>query len=101
MLYPPISVHKGITLEEFKGIFFWEYTHRIWGRLIGLAFAVPGFYFMTRKHIPSTLKRTIFAIASGIGFQVRWPIGLELCTHRPASSVAAPIVHGWAPYPRS
>lgn len=65
-------------MEEFKGIFFWEYTHRIWGRVIGLVFAGPGIYYMSRKHIPSPLKRTIFAIASGIGFQVNCSDWLDL-----------------------
>ena len=32
------QINKSITLEEFKGIFYWEYGHRVLGRLIGLAF---------------------------------------------------------------
>ena len=31
----------GMTLNEFKRIFFWEYFHRVWGRLIGITFLVP------------------------------------------------------------
>src|ERR1700739_486262 len=34
-------LHPGMTLAEFKGIYFWEYVHRLWGRLIGLVYAVP------------------------------------------------------------
>ncbi len=34
-----------MSLEEFKGIYFWEWAHRLWGRLLGLAFAVPGLWF--------------------------------------------------------
>jgi cytochrome c oxidase assembly protein subunit 15 len=33
--------HAGMTLVDFKHIFFWEWLHRLWGRLIGLVFAIP------------------------------------------------------------
>ena len=33
-------LHRGMTLEAFKEIYFWEWLHRLWGRLIGIAFAV-------------------------------------------------------------
>jgi cytochrome c oxidase assembly protein subunit 15 len=35
------AVHAGMTLSEFKGIFFWEYIHRVLGRIIGMAVALP------------------------------------------------------------
>ena len=35
------KVNKGMTLSEFKFIFFWEYFHRVFGRLIGLVFIIP------------------------------------------------------------
>ncbi len=38
-------VNQGMTLSEFKSIYFWEYTHRLWGRLMGLAFLIPFFVF--------------------------------------------------------
>src|SRR5512141_1028152 len=34
------AVHAGMTMAEFKGIFFWEYLHRLLGRLIGMVFAL-------------------------------------------------------------
>ncbi len=45
-------VNQGMTLAEFKTIFFWEYVHRLLGRLIGLAFFVPLVWFAVRKAIP-------------------------------------------------
>lgn len=42
------QVNFGMTLEEFQGIFWLEYIHRILGRLAGLVFAVPYFYFLAR-----------------------------------------------------
>ncbi len=46
------AIHPDMTLGEFKQIFFWEYLHRLWGRLIGVAFAVPFAYFLLRGRIP-------------------------------------------------
>lgn len=43
-------VNFGMTLEGFKTIFWWEYVHRLLGRLIGLVFLIPLLYFwITRK----------------------------------------------------
>ena len=44
--------NSGMTLEDFKTIFFWEYVHRLLGRLIGLAFALPLLWFWWRREIP-------------------------------------------------
>jgi cytochrome c oxidase assembly protein subunit 15 len=35
------KLNYGMTLNAFKTIFFWEYVHRLWGRLLGLAFGLP------------------------------------------------------------
>jgi cytochrome c oxidase assembly protein subunit 15 len=48
-------VHYGMTLAQFKGIFFWEYLHRLWGRLIGFVFALPLAYFAVRRRVPKRL----------------------------------------------
>lgn len=45
------AIHPEMTLAQFKGIFFWEYLHRLWGRLIGVVFAVPFLYFLLRGRI--------------------------------------------------
>ena len=49
------AIHADMTLGEFKLIFFWEYLHRLWGRLIGVVFAVPFLYFLMRRRIAWTL----------------------------------------------
>lgn len=48
-------IHPGMTLSQFKGIFFWEYLHRLWGRLIGLAFAGPFLWFLLRGRVRRAL----------------------------------------------
>jgi cytochrome c oxidase assembly protein subunit 15 len=47
------TVHYGMTLEEFKQIYFWEYLHRLWGRLIGLTFALPLLWFLITRRLPA------------------------------------------------
>lgn len=49
------ALHPGMTLGEFKLIFFWEYLHRLWGRLIGVAFAAPFLYFLWKRRISKAL----------------------------------------------
>lgn len=46
------TVNRTMTLAEFKFIFFWEYMHRLLGRLIGLAFALPFAWFAWKRAIP-------------------------------------------------
>jgi cytochrome c oxidase assembly protein subunit 15 len=46
------AIHAGMTLAGFKGIFFWEYIHRLLGRVIGMAFALPLLWFAIRRQIP-------------------------------------------------
>ena len=46
------QLKQGMTLSEFKFIFFWEWAHRQLGRLIGLAFALPLAWFAARGAVP-------------------------------------------------
>ena len=54
-LYKQIPEYKllnsSMTLEQFKIIYWWEYTHRILGRLVGLFYLLPLFYFTIKKAI--------------------------------------------------
>lgn len=45
------QINMGMTPDEFKSIFWLEYIHRLWGRIIGLAFAVPFLFFWMRGWI--------------------------------------------------
>lgn len=44
-------LNRGMTLTAFRHIYFWEWLHRLWGRLIGIVFAVPLIYFSLRQEI--------------------------------------------------
>ncbi len=59
-------VNPGMTLDAFKGLYFWEWFHRLWGRLIGVAFALPLIVFMARRHIDRrTGQALVLALALG------------------------------------
>ncbi len=45
-----------MTLAGFKGIFWWEYAHRLLGRVIGFAFLVPFLYFLARGAVRGRLR---------------------------------------------
>lgn len=49
------AIHPDMTLGAFKHIFFWEYLHRLWGRLIGVVFAVPFVFFLAKRRISRRL----------------------------------------------
>ncbi|RZJ04406.1 MAG: heme A synthase [Brevundimonas sp.] len=49
------QVNAGMTLGEFKGIFFWEWFHRLLGRLIGVAFALPFIVLLVLRQVPRRL----------------------------------------------
>ncbi len=48
-------VNKGMSLDDFKGIFWFEYAHRLLGRLIGAVFLIPFLYFLLRRRLPPSL----------------------------------------------
>jgi cytochrome c oxidase assembly protein subunit 15 len=49
------EVNAGMSLDEFRGIFWWEWAHRFLGRLIGAAFALPFAVFLILRQIPRRL----------------------------------------------
>ena len=49
------AVHYAMSLAEFKSIYYWEYLHRLLGRVIGLAFAVPFAWFVARRQLQRQL----------------------------------------------
>jgi heme a synthase len=68
------KVNRGMSLEEFKGIFWWEYFHRLLGRAIGVAFFIPLAYFALRGKVERALAGRLLlifllgAIQGGVGW---------------------------------
>ena len=58
--YPEYKlINKGMSLSDFKFIFFWEYFHRLFGRLIGIAFFFPFVYFTVKKKFSSSMFKKL------------------------------------------
>ncbi len=68
--YPEYQkLNYNFTLEDFKDIYFWEWLHRVLGRLIGIVFIIPFLYFLITKQLTkSTIKKAIILLFMG-GFQ--------------------------------
>jgi cytochrome c oxidase assembly protein subunit 15 len=58
-----------MTLDEFKQIYFMEWTHRLWGRVIGITFLFPTIYFIARRRVASHMAWKLTGICGLIGFQ--------------------------------
>jgi len=49
------EINEGMDLDDFKFIYFWEYIHRFWARLMGLVFIVPFFIFLLKRQLDSEI----------------------------------------------
>ncbi|MCI5059797.1 MAG: COX15/CtaA family protein [Alphaproteobacteria bacterium] len=78
----------GMELSEFKTIFFWEWFHRLWGRLIGVIYALPLLYFWVRGQIPQgyKLKLLIGLILGGLQGIMGWYMVKSGLVDRPSVS---------------
>ncbi len=65
--YPEYQkINYDFTLTEFKDIYFWEWIHRVIGRLIGIVFFLPFLYFLIRKQLSrSTIRKCIILLGLG------------------------------------
>ena len=58
-----------MTLSEFKSIYYMEWTHRLWGRFVGMSFVLPAAYFIARRKVSAPMALRIAGIGGLIGFQ--------------------------------
>ena len=58
-----------MTLEEFKSIYYMEWAHRIWGRVVGLSFVLPSLYFIARRRVSARMAVKTIGISGLIGCQ--------------------------------
>ena len=75
-------VNHGMTLGAFKGIYWWEWTHRLLGRLLGVAFFAPFVVFLALRRLPTRLIwrcAVLFALGGLQGLVGWWMVasGLE------------------------
>lgn len=53
------AIHRTMTIDEFKSIYFWEYFHRLWARIMGFVFLIPFLYFLMRRRIEFSLMKRL------------------------------------------
>lgn len=68
------QVNVGMTLAEFKSIFWWEWAHRLLGRIVGVAFAVPFFVLLALRQMPARLiwRCAVLLALGGLQGLVGW-----------------------------
>ena len=64
-----IRLNPRMTLGEFKQIYWMEWTHRLWGRVIGVTILVPTIYFIARRRVAGHMALKLTGICGLIGFQ--------------------------------
>lgn len=67
--YRQVTGPAGMTLADYKFIYFWEWFHRLLGRLIGLAFALPLAWFWAKRAIPRGYKLPLLGLLALGGLQ--------------------------------
>ncbi len=79
------KVNAGMTLGEFKSIFWLEFLHRLWGRLIGLAFLAPFVFFAAKRWVSRALgwKLALMFVLGGLQGVLGWYMVKSGLTDRP------------------
>jgi cytochrome c oxidase assembly protein subunit 15 len=63
------QLNAGMSLAEFKQIFFWEYLHRLWARLLGAAFAIPFAWAVATGKVRGRMTWRLAGILALVGVQ--------------------------------
>lgn len=81
-------VNRGFTVPEFQHIFALEYLHRLWGRLIGVAVALPLLWFWLRGQLSRPLRARLFAllVLGGLQGALGWAMVASGLVDRPSVS---------------
>lgn len=87
--------NQGMSLESFKEIYWWEYAHRLLGRIVGLAFVLPLIVFLFRHSLTTALKgRLFFVLALGaMQGMAGWYMVQSGLAHEPAVSHYRLLLH--------
>ena len=64
------ELNAGMSLSEFKTIFWWEWRHRLLGRVIGIVFLLPFLWFLWRGALSADIKQRLWMIFNE--FQTAW-----------------------------
>ena len=67
--YQKINQYFDFTLEDYQQIYFWEWFHRLLGRLLGIVFIIPFLYFLVTKKLPREILGKCLLLLFLGGFQ--------------------------------
>ena len=56
------EINEGMSLSDFKFIYFWEYIHRFWARIMGFVFLIPFLIFLARGHIDRVIAKGLGSV---------------------------------------
>lgn len=90
-----LQKNAGMSLAEFKNIFWLEYVHRLWGRLIGVAFAVPLAFFLLRGWLDRRLapRLMLLFVLGGLQGALGWFMVASGLVDRPDVSQYRLVAH--------
>ncbi len=93
--FKQVTGPAGMTLDGFQFIYFWEWMHRLLGRLIGLTYALPLVWFWRRKKIPTRFKPrlVVLLILGGMQGVAGWRMVASGLSDRPEVSHYRLAVH--------
>ncbi len=79
------KINQGMSMAEFKFIYFWEYFHRLWARLMFFVFIIPFGIFWWRGMLPKRLLRqlTVVVLLAGLEGFFGWIMVASGLIHRP------------------
>ncbi len=89
------QLNKGMTVDEFKSIFWWEWSHRNLGRIIGFAFLVPFLVFLARGQIERSLipRLAVLFVLGGLQGALGWFMVASGLTERVSVSQYRLVAH--------
>lgn len=68
--FPEFKIlNHDMTLPEFKFIFYMEWGHRMWGRLVGLSYILPAIYFWRKGYFTRSMKGRVLGLCGFVFFQ--------------------------------
>lgn len=79
------KINKGMSMGEFKFIYFWEYFHRLWARMMGFVFLIPFLIFWRKGWIDRLLMRRlgIVVLLAALAAAFGWIMVASGLIHRP------------------
>lgn len=68
------EINEGMTMSQFKFIYFWEYIHRFWARLMGFVFIIPFLIFLARGQLDSNINKrlSLVVLLAGLAASFGW-----------------------------